>query len=544
MDFKLKSILMLFLYFSLFYNLQGKAIINEIMPAPEGDEPEWIEIYNTENRFIEYNEIFISDLKTVKEISFTIDAYQYIILTPDKDLFLKSRNVPEEAKVIKFPLPGLNNTSDAVVLKNAKGEIIDSSYYDMNNGKKGFSFERILTNEPAYGNNLKVSISTDKATPGYLNSISPKDKDLILKDFYLFDKLIKAVIINAGSDDANFDFNIKSDDELIFEQNDIDIKSGDTNIINSNKLNITGNIELTCEVVFEADRDKSNNILIKSLNFPQNKQTIIINEILFDNSDNNSEFIELYNKSDSSVNLKDYSFHDEAALDKSGVILEEDVFIESNGYLVIAWDSLIFEKYQYLINFNNTLIPDKSVNLNSTGDYIELRTSSGSVMDSLSYSKDWHNSSLLSTKDISLEKLSPNLESDKIDSWASSVDINGATPGKENSVMININNDAKIDISPNPFSPYSNKNISECYIKYNYKFRDASITAKIYDISGAELRVIKNNENSTGSGVIKWDGKNDEGFILPPGPYVLIFQIKNNINDKIYSVKKAVVIGN
>ncbi len=66
----------------------------------------------------------------------------------------------------------------------------------------------------------------------------------------------------------------------------------------------------------------------------------------------------------------------------------------------------------------------------------------------------WHNSSQLETKNISIELINFNLQRNKGSNWSSCVSGFGATPGQDNSIDVkNVVSKAKLEITPNPFSP-------------------------------------------------------------------------------------------
>ena len=78
----------------------------------------------------------------------------------------------------------------------------------------------------------------------------------------------------------------------------------------------------------------------------------------------------------------------------------------------------------------------------------------GTTLDSLSYTPTWHNRNLIVTKNKSLERLNPQLNSNDRSNWSTSVATEGATPGKQNSIFTqNELRDSKVTINPNPFSP-------------------------------------------------------------------------------------------
>ena len=108
------------------------------------------------------------------------------MLTKDSSI-INFYNVP--SAIIELNLPPLNNTGDASVIKDSLGLLVDSLIYspDWGGNSGGRSLERISVDEPSTEqNNWATSESIFKATPGYINSVTPKNYDL--ENFFIQDK--------------------------------------------------------------------------------------------------------------------------------------------------------------------------------------------------------------------------------------------------------------------------------------------------------------------------------------------------------------------
>jgi flagellar basal-body rod modification protein FlgD len=62
---------------------------------------------------------------------------------------------------------------------------------------------------------------------------------------------------------------------------------------------------------------------------------------------------------------------------------------------------------------------------------------------------------------------------------------------------------------------------------------------KIYDNMGRLVRVISQGNNA--GGFFQWDGKNQNGNVMPPGAYVLYVSVRNG--DKVLRKVKPIIIG-
>ena len=131
-------------------------VINEIMYAPSSGEPEWVEIYNRSSGEINLNGWGFCDLTSSRIITngdIFILPGSFIVLTRDSSI-LNFYNVP--SSIIKFSLPALNNTGDAVVIKDSLGLTIDSLIYSPDwGGDAGRSLERISADESSVYEGLR-----------------------------------------------------------------------------------------------------------------------------------------------------------------------------------------------------------------------------------------------------------------------------------------------------------------------------------------------------------------------------------------------------
>ncbi|MFC2103304.1 lamin tail domain-containing protein [Bacteroidota bacterium] len=167
-------------------NNYNDIVINEIMYSPSSGEPEWIELFNRTGEDLNLKKWTISDLTTsatITSINTYIPSEGYIVLTEDSSI-INYYNVSSE--IIVLNLPSLNNSGDGIKLKDSLNVLIDSVLYspDWGGNTGGRSLERISVEESSNDpSNWETSISILKATPGRINSITPKEFDLAISSF-------------------------------------------------------------------------------------------------------------------------------------------------------------------------------------------------------------------------------------------------------------------------------------------------------------------------------------------------------------------------
>lgn len=438
-------------------------VISEIMYAPITGEPEWIELYNRSSNSINLKKFKLSDALTEVTITsndFSLPPDSFVVLSKDTSV-INFYNIPSQ--VIVFSLSSLNNSGDAVVLKDSIGILIDSLSYlpDWGGSIGGKSLERILADgESNEQENWGTSESPAKATPGKINSLSPKDFDLAVKDFSSdYDFVIigepaqfSIKILNKGLNlsqtfeveifkDVNAD-SIAQLSEFVTNFSGSQIASGDSASFLFSTLNLSaGKNYFIAKLAASIDDDSTNNVAFESINavmINEVRNDIIINEIMYAPDSPEPEWIEIYNRSNKTIDLRNYQLSDNSDTTK---IVIQSTALNPGEYIIIADDSLILNIYE----ITSAIVIKSFSAFNNTGDKVILLDSLNRVIDSLAYSDQWGGS-----EGNSLERI--NTESSAVDSlnWKTSFSRFGATPGYINSIT---QKDFDIEASDILFTP-------------------------------------------------------------------------------------------
>jgi hypothetical protein len=190
-----------------------QVVINEIMNAPSGGEPEWIEILNFSSEPINLKNWKISNRLTTTKYTITTEDYilqpdSYAVITRSDTIYYFHSLIPSKVFIVpQIPSARFRNDSDAVVLFDSSNTVIDSVYYKSDWVRVGYSIERIYPNR---NSNLKstwgISKDSERSTPGRKNSIMAKAIDLMVKDIAISPEQIfqgqnfnvKSTIYNIG----------------------------------------------------------------------------------------------------------------------------------------------------------------------------------------------------------------------------------------------------------------------------------------------------------------------------------------------------------
>ncbi len=489
--------------------VRNDLVINEFMYAPDSHEPEWIEIFNRSNKIIDLKNYKVadnSDTVSVIDKSTILNPQDYFIISDDSTL-TNFYNVLSNIAYKNFP--SLNNTGDKIILLDSLNRTIDSlQYFSSWGGSAGKSLERTNAGLASTdSSNWKTSTSKYKATPGYINSVSEKDFDLEISGFIYSPSFpvfgdrvsISIKVKNLGRNSVQFDIDLYEDtnldsipDQLIKETSSFSISAGDSSIFPTGYSiqNFQSPKGFYAVINFTSDQDTSNNYLYSTIKPGYSSSTIVINEIMFTPVGGEPEWIELFNNSSDSINLKGWSITDVFTTPTTGKI-NEDVFIDPNSYFVIARDSSI-QNYHRLIP--SKIVVTNLPSFNNDKDGVVLKDDRGATIDSVLYSNDWGG-----TNGYSLERKEINVPSNVSLNWGSSVDIEQSTPGRINSITPKEYDLSVADISFNPRFPVVGDNVFiSAKIKNNGSLSADNFSVEFYFDSDSNKVVDQLLEETTG----------------------------------------------
>jgi len=430
-------------------------VINEIMYAPIGSEPEWIELFNTTGDSIDLTSWEIADENAGSSVSFTDTSFliaqtDYVIITDDSAaLFDVHPEIP--VHVFHVPtMPAFNNSGDAVVLYDERGAAMDSLTYDPDWGgnSDGTSLERI---DPLISSilqsNWKGSLHPDGSTPGHKNSVTQKDDDLCLSNIF-FEPLapvagdslsVIARVVNSGRNAAatfSVEFYLDLDSDSIpglFELLHSVSVSGPLLSGDSIDISIMTNAPekasslLIGKISYDIDEDTTNNVLFRTLLVGFNPGSVRINEIMYAPLSGVPEWIELINTSEDTIDITNWEIGNRLATNRYSF-----ADTSPSQLIVITKDTaLLRQAYEWLTARDILQVSDLPTFLwNNDGDAVVLLDNRGIRMDSLSYAATWGG-----TEGTSLERIDPLGPAQDSSNWSSSVDSLGATPARPNSVV-------------------------------------------------------------------------------------------------------------
>ncbi|MDO9548739.1 MAG: lamin tail domain-containing protein, partial [Candidatus Marinimicrobia bacterium] len=163
---------------------EGKLLLSEFMAIPRvvitesGSNSEYIEIFNPSEE-IQLEGWMICDENTGAPVEIqeqkTISSGGYFVFAADSSVFHFTGVISPRTVVFK-KFPTLNNTADALYLKDPTGKTIDSLIYNSQwTVPQYISMERVYFSNPNTISNWRYSTDPSGGTPGYKNSVAIDD---------------------------------------------------------------------------------------------------------------------------------------------------------------------------------------------------------------------------------------------------------------------------------------------------------------------------------------------------------------------------------
>lgn len=252
---------------------------------------------------------------------------------------------------------------------------------------------------------------------------------------------------------------------------------------------------------------------------------IIINELLPEPFVDGSEYIELYNRSEQELSLKDVCI----STRKSDGSLNTRYPLEAYPQTLQAGDYLLLTKsIEGVENFYSlpaslNWLECKLPVLSNTGSTVVLYRGEGEIIiDEVSYSPKWHAPTVKNKKGVALERKDPDKDSQNADNWTSATSSAGfGTPGLENSQYLNGETETDSEEIDDPiYQPTGTFQIP-------YRLNQSGYMARgwIFDLSGRKVALIADNTSLGTQGYLEWNGKGRDGSPVNTGIYIIYLEL-------------------
>lgn len=520
--------------------------INEIMFAPASGQAEWVEIFNPTDENISVAGWRLQDESgktAVLSDAISIAGQGYFVIGAANSV-REFYQLPDTVFAAANGFPTLNNEGDLIRLLDFSGAVIDSLFYDGDwSGSTGISLEKVWHERANEAGNWLPSLAAIGATPGHFNSRSPRSVDVEARALLIApakphageNVRLLATAYNSGRHAISslaVVFYLDADGDGIFlgaekigEVLSSAVLQSEDSLTLSHDLAGQASGRFTVAAIWEisGDANVANDSSFATLLVGYPARNVVINEIQYDPQDDDSEWIELFNRSNRVVDLRGWEFSDSGTT----ITIADTV---SNFLLPPGEFLLLTGKDQSWSA--RPLVVSGFPTLNNDDDKLTLRDFSGTVQDSVHYLADWGGG-----EGISLERINPELTSNEAGNWSGCVDRKGSTPGAANSIYAAIvPQQATISVTPNPFSPDGDGQDDFAIIQFHLPVTTAAVHLKIYDLRGRLVRHLLNNAPTGASYQVVWNGAGENGEALRMGIYVVFVQA---LNEKLGVVREA-----
>jgi hypothetical protein len=538
-------------------------LINEIMADPDPmiglPDAEYVELYNRSDRLISLGGWTLSDANTSAKLP-------SVYLWPDSFVVVTAiGNLPKFTFIGNIvgvgSFPSLGNEGDVLTLKDALGNTIhhlrytDAAYQSAIKKKGGWSLELVDALNPC-GNdqNLSASIDITGGTPGRINAAAGRRKDKSAP------QLVSAYPINTHVLELRLNESIDSTTLGLLTSYAVNNGIGNPIALKYVAPDFQ-RIFLTFQDSF--DRNTQYRIILSEItDCAGNKigssdyadfglpvsiapNDLVINEILFDPKGDGSDFIEVYNRSNKIIDLKnlfiantndDGSIKDFYPIDSTGLL-----FLPQT-YLVLT-DNPTNIKSEYSVPQPQNLIQCKLPSFSNTAGTCVLIDKMGNRFDEFTYSDEMHYP-LLDTKDgVSLERIDANRPTADRTNWTSASSTSGyATPTYRNSQFASVESDGILHVEPEVFSPDGDGWNDEVHFSYEMESSGFTGNMTIYNSSGYPVKRLLKNELLGSRGVFSWNGFTDDGNKASIGIYICYFEAFH-LSGKVVKKKVSTVVG-
>jgi hypothetical protein len=538
--------------FSYYKHKAYDVVINELMPDPDPainlPTEEYVELKNRTAFTINLkNWSFSSTTSTKKLPNITIKPDSFIVLTGTGNA-----NAFDNYGIVAYEVtsfPALTNSGGTLTLRDSNGVVINSVTYasswynDANKQDGGWSMEQIDPNNPCAGqNNWHASYDVNGGTPGRRNSVLASNPDNSAP------QLERIAVVNADTIILFFTEPLDSisltnpaiysfDNGLTQPTYILPLAPNYKKVKLKLSSSMQAGIVYNCTVL-DGIKDCVGNSISSGSSAPfalpqaPLPNDVVINEILFDPNTGGVDFVELYNRSNKTINLKDLRIGSMDTL-TGNLTSTEDITTEGyllfpETYLVISESAATIKQQYFTPNPKGFLDIPTLPSMNTTDDVVTLSDANAVVIDNFKYTSKMHFPLLVSTKGVSLERIDFNRPTNDRTNWNSAAEAVGfATPAYRNSQYLQADGGSGVSVSNPLFSPDNDGYNDVLNISYKLDEPGKAANVYIYDSRGRQVRYLIRNEQLALDGTLSWNGINDDNEKAPIGIYVIYVELFN-----------------
>ncbi len=276
------------------------------------------------------------------------------------------------------------------------------------------------------------------------------------------------------------------------------------------------------------------------------KFDIVINEILFNPKSNGTDYVEIYNRSNKIIDLKQTYIANRSSAGAVANIKQlsaDNYLLFPQDFMVITEDPSIVKRDFITKNPDAFITTGSMPSFNDDEGYVIILNAQGAVTDELHYNENWHFKLIDNKEGVALERIDYNAPTQQQDNWHSAATSAGyGTPTYKNSqYKINDGLQGDIKVTPEIVSPDNDGMDDFATITYNFPAAGYVASITIFDAAGRPVRYLQRNALCGITGNFRWDGLGEKNQQLPAGIYVVFTEVFS-INGKKKQFKNTIVV--
>jgi hypothetical protein len=396
---------------------------------------------------------------------------------------------------------------------------------------------------PCGGNNWKESQDNSGGTPGRINSVNasnPDDTPPRLLRTYTLDSLTAVLVFNEPLD------SLSAAAVANYPVDGITISSATPGSLSSNvQLRLAAPLQpgrvyaVSVTQVMDCSGNAIGQYNTAKLGLAENpaQGDIVINELLFNPRSGGHDYVEIYNRSNKTIDARDLYIANRTSSGAPGSVrrISESPFSLSPGdYLAITEDPESL-RLHYLVHDPDAVLRLSALpSLPDDEGHALLLNRNGSILDEVSYSDKWHFALIANAEGVALERLNPDEPSEHPGNWHSAASTAGyGTPAYRNSqYRQHATAKAMIELTPKVFSPDNDGHDDLALVRYTLPEPGFMANIFILDANGRPVRHLVRNHLLGLTGSWHWNGLDENRQKLPVGIYVLIAELFNLKGEK------------
>lgn len=543
-------------------------VFNEIMadPTPVVGLPaeKYLEVYNTTDFPIHLRGWALTHSTTRRELPFVfVPARSYAVIATEAGA----------ARLQEFPsvfgVPGLSVNFLTIgglplQLENPQGQLItfvhysDQWYGDPSKASGGWSLEKIDPyNFCAGASNWRAATHERGGTPGTENSVKASNPDQVAPH------VLRAGFVSETR--VSLFFSETMDDVLLADPGSYVLNQGmgqpvqaivfspefrRVDLVLPQAMQPGQVYEITASNVLTdcAGNALEGNRARVAIPQPADSFDIVINEILFNPPDRGVRYVEIYNRSDKTIDLSNYmlSSKDTLAQVLTGTrnITEESWLLFPGDYAVLTPNPMVVQS-QFMTPNPLSFISMTLSSMTNTRGIVVLASKGQRIIDMLVYEENMHYPLLATKKGVALERINYHRPTQSRSNWHSAAqNVGFGTPGYKNS-QFTYDPDGVEDVFelyPRVFSPDNDGVDDVLNIAWELDRPGFTANVVVFDSRGRRIRTLARSELLAVRGVMIWDGATDQGMKADMGIYIVHIELFNP-EGVVRTYRKTAVLG-